>query len=64
MAMSITKKKLKHLTKDQRRMDGTGTGLIKTGVIVTDSMNIKRIGDIRSRRVDTIIIPCTKISRL
>ena len=35
MAMLITKIKLRHFTKVPRRMDGTGTGLIETGVNVT-----------------------------
>ena len=63
MAMSIIKTKLRHLAKVSRRMVGTETDLIKTGMIVIDSMMIRRIGVIRSRRVNTIIILCTKTSR-
>ena len=61
MEMVITKRKAKHLAKDRRKMVGTETGLIKTGVIVTGLMRIKKIEDTRSRRVDTITIPCTRI---
>ena len=49
MAMLITRRKLKHLAKGQKRMAGIETGLIKTEMIVTGLMKIKKIVETRNR---------------
>ena len=60
--MTIIKRRAKHLTKDKKGTVGTETDLIKTEMIETDLMKIRRIVDLKRRRVDTIATLCTRIS--
>ena len=64
MEMVIIKRRAKHLTNDKKGIIGTETLLIKIEMIETGLMKIRRIVDLRRKRVDTITTPCTRISWL